>query len=130
MKTVFIFTSLAFAVGARADEGAPPLELQRLAALVDYVAADYPGAVGDGGQVQAATEYEEQRGLVRDAANLADRIAPRLHDDLAALVQAVDARATPSDVALRCRTLRARLVDELGLVMSPAARPDLQRAQS
>ena len=78
MKTVFNFIFvwglLALPAGgaARAQRATP---LERLAALTDYVAADYAGAVRDG-KILAASEYEEQRGLIAEAR---DRKSTRLN---------------------------------------------------
>src|SRR5579871_6750147 len=125
--------SLAIAPSsADADEG----DLQRLAALVDYVAADYPGAVRDG-RVVAQTEYDEQRGLVRDAAALARALpAPdaasrdALLADLAAVERAVDGKQSPGAVLAACRAARARLVDRFGLTLAPSAPPSAERARN
>ena len=135
MKTVLIFTFgtglLALASVACADEGS---DLQRLAALVDYLAADYPGAVADDGHILSATEYSEQRGLARDAADLTRRLTPPASASLLAetdtIATAVERRAAPKEVAAACRAVRARLVDERGLAMVPAAPPDRERARS
>lgn len=120
---------------ARADGGA----VQRLAAIVDYVAADYPGAVRDG-QVLSATEYEEQANMVRDARALADKVVAldgakrdashaALVADLDRLVAAVAGKAEPRVVADAARTIRQQLIDDFGLVLVPPGPPSRERAQ-
>ncbi|MFI5290516.1 MAG: hypothetical protein ACHQ17_12740, partial [Polyangia bacterium] len=75
MKSVFNFISRPLAIGpalaialglglalpavARAQTATP---LDRMASLVDYVAADYPGAVKNG-KVLVASEWAEQEGM-------------------------------------------------------------------
>src|SRR5205823_2237873 len=77
MKTVFNFI---FALGLGAMLAAParaegPSTLERLASLVDYVAADYPGAVKDG-KVIAEAEFKEQQTTVAEAQTLAREVRP------------------------------------------------------
>jgi high-affinity iron transporter len=132
MKLIFnIVMVLALAPGVA---GAAADDLQKLAAMVDYVAADYPFAV-KGGQVASPTEYEEQRGMVADAGRraraLPEGAAQRaLVDDIGRLARAVDAKAPPEEVTRAARAARARLVNELGLVLVPAAPPSPERARA
>src|SRR5690242_10290965 len=105
MKLIFnIVMALALAPGVA---GAAADDLQKLAAMVDYVAADYPFAV-KGGQVASPTEYEEQRGMVADAQRRA-RALPEgeaqraLVDDIGRLARAVDAKAPPEEVTRAAR---------------------------
>lgn len=137
MKKTLIFVGFALAALAAIAQAGEPAggDLQRLAALVDYVAADYPGAV-QGGKVLAEAEYEEQRGLLRDAADLVKRLpAPRIETarealagEMAALARAVDAKATPEQVAALCRGIRTYLVNDFGLALVPLAPPSWDRA--
>jgi len=64
------------AAGAR-DGGTPVTpeseNIRRLAAILDYVAADYGGAVEDG-KVTNEGEYEEQRSFMKDAAAFAEKV--------------------------------------------------------
>jgi high-affinity iron transporter len=118
---------------------APALRpLERLAALADYVAADYHGAVQDG-KVVAPTEYEEQRGLIVEATRLAARLPPlagheaagaQLAGDLRALAAAVETKAPEAEVTAICRTLHKRLLDDYGLVLTPLAAPSEERAKA
>ena len=54
------------------DDGAAR-QTQQVAALVDYIAADYPAAVKDG-QVVDESEYAEQRNLIEEASKLLPRL--------------------------------------------------------
>jgi high-affinity iron transporter len=108
---------------------------QRLVSLLDYVSADYGGAVR-GGEVISAVEYEEQISFVETALKMADHAA-RGDDERAALRQrierlkeAVGARLDPSAVASLGRVAREEVVARLGLVTTPLKQPDLIRAQT
>jgi high-affinity iron transporter len=128
MKVVFNFILLA-AIGHEAM-GAEQGEIQHLAALADYVAADYPGAVQNG-KVVAQSEFDEQRGLVSEARLLAKKL-PRhepLDRDLDKLAADLEARADETQVAADCRVLHKRLIDEYGLVLAPLAAPSEERAK-
>lgn len=141
MKTVinFIFASALAAVVLGAGpvahaQRATPLE--RLAALTDYVAADYAGAVRDG-KILAASEYEEQRGLIAEARTIAAGLSPSpgheaardaLDAEVRKLVADVDAKAPEAVVAADCRAVHKRLIDDYGLVLAPLAAPSEARA--
>jgi high-affinity iron transporter len=140
MKTVFNFTLaaglLAIAVAnAAADE---PSSLARLAATVDYVAADYPGAVKDG-RVLAESEYREQQQMVAEARSLAREVRPSSgHESAAALLLAelgnlqvdVVAKKPEQVIAADARAVHKRLIDDFGLVLTPLSAPDGKRAAS
>jgi high-affinity iron transporter len=107
---------------------------QRLVSLVDYVAADYGGAVSNG-QIISAFEYEEQLGFMETASALAsgvedpdERAAIRARVE--ALRGAVQAMADPSRVASLGRAAREEIVSSLGLLTTPRGRPSLIRAES
>lgn len=138
LKTVFkiIFVSAALSVVAAAAhaQGATPLE--RLAALTDYVAADYAGAVRDG-KILAQSEYDEQRGLIAEARTIAASLSPArgheaagdaLEAEVAKLVRDVDAKAPEETIAADCRAVHKRLLDDYGLVLTPLAPPSEARA--
>jgi len=140
LKTVFkiIFVSAAAALllapkAARAQKATP---LERLAALTDYVAADYAGAVRDG-KILAQSEYDEQRGLIAEARAVAATLTPTpgheaaraaLDGDVQKLVRDVDAKASEETVAADCRAVHKRLLDDYGLVLTPLAPPSEARA--
>ncbi|HWE30924.1 MAG TPA: FTR1 family protein, partial [Polyangia bacterium] len=138
MKTVlnFIFAAVfaLLAGGPAHAQTATPLE--RLASLTDYVAADYAGAVRDG-KILAASEYDEQRGLIAEARTLATSLSPSpgheaardaLDADVRTLVRDVDAKAPEATVAADCRAVHKRLIDDYGLVLTPLAPPSEARA--
>ena len=149
MKTKFIFVlaTLVGLTGCRGERGgegvqggAPPAETQdggdgqRLVSLIDYVAADYGGAVS-GGAVVSEFEYEEQLQFLETAGTLAPR-ATRNGEDAAAirgrieaLHTAVRAKVDATVVASLGRAAHDEIVSRLGLLTTPRKRPDLQSAE-
>ena len=113
-------------------------DVQRLVSLVDYVAADYAGAVRDGQVIQPA-EYEEQQRFLADARRIAgDLLAKRgagpaagdpLLDGIGRVAELVNEKAEPSAVEASCRVLKAAVVERFGLRTAPSARPSLERAR-
>jgi high-affinity iron transporter len=136
VKVIFNFGLGLAALVASVAHAAEPARIQRLAALADYVAADYPGAVQKGAIV-AQSEYDEQRGLIAQARALVAELPPvpghdraLLEADLAQLAADVDARADAERVAADCRRLHQRLIDEYGLVLAPLSPPSEERAKT
>jgi high-affinity iron transporter len=144
LKTIFNSACVLLALGAvlaaprlaRADEATAvgDLRTQQVAALVDYVAADYPQAVQDG-KVLEPTEYAEQQNLLDEARKLAEKLtAPdagaqkQLLDQIASVRAAVDEKAPGSVVQVRCRSARQTLKDAFKLRMIPSVAPDAVRA--
>src|SRR5262245_5862421 len=66
-------TVVLFAAPARAGSTGDATPLERLAALVDYIGADYAGAV-KAGQVIAQAEYDEQGSLITEVQRLAAQL--------------------------------------------------------
>lgn len=108
---------------------------QRVAQVVDYVAADYAGAVKNG-QVIEASEYAEQLELVGAARKLLPELsaaAPTpdaiagLTAELTAVEAAVTAKAAPEEVQRLCRVVRATLKRDFALHMVPAAAVSAER---
>ncbi len=139
MKFIIIFNSAIFlSVQARAQNApmiAAPAPRERLAALVEYLAADYAGAVKNG-EVIALSEYEEQLGLVREAKTLPVRLQPlaghtgsALQRGLDALERDLMAKKNEAEVVADCRALRRLLIDDYGLTLLPPAPPSQARAQ-
>src|SRR5581483_2372076 len=123
MKTVFIF--ILGAAAAVAPPGPSPVE--KVAGLIDYLAADYPGAVKDG-RVVAPGEDGEQGGLLEEAKRLAQAGAA-LSAELDAVDRAFAGRASEQELAAACQKVHRRLVDDYGLTLAPTAPPDAARAK-
>ncbi|MEO8360398.1 MAG: FTR1 family protein [Vicinamibacteria bacterium] len=108
---------------------------QRLVSLVDYVSADYGGAVSNG-QILSPFEYEEQLQFLETATGLAARATQDPGDQKAiaehvnALREAVLAKADVAVVASLGRAAREELLSRLGLRTMPLRRPNLAKAEA
>lgn len=117
---------------AKAEEGDPPeVEAHRLVHVLDYVSADYGGAVS-GGAVVNADEYAEQLSLLLDASKIAARLATHAGaEDLPGLVEKVHAlvekKADGAAVATGAAEVRARASAVFKLVEAPTTPPDAAR---
>lgn len=138
MKTVFNFIFAAALLTGAAARAEGPSTVERLASLVDYVAADYPGAV-KGGKVLAQSEYQEQKTTVAEAINLAREVAPAkghesareaLATELSKMQADVGALATEEVIAADARAVHKRLLDDYGLTLAPLSTPDAARAKT
>lgn len=105
-------------------------QVRRLAAILDYVAADYPGAVDDGAIVNPL-EYDEQRAFLADAVALA-RILPAAGDaptnwknEISGVRELVERRQPAAEVAARAREARRELLAAHGVVIAPTVTPSL-----
>ncbi|MFZ5479481.1 MAG: c-type cytochrome [Myxococcota bacterium] len=113
---------LLFLPSAAAEPGE---DARRLSAILDYVAADYAGAVA-GGAVTDPEEYEEQLAFLTDAADLAARLPASGVDvamEVARLRGSVEGREGADAVAADARRLRAAVLDAYGVVLVPSAVP-------
>jgi high-affinity iron transporter len=133
VKFVFIFISALLSVSALADE--QPHTAERLAAIVSYVVADYPGAVKDG-KIVAQSEYDEQRNLLAEGSRIAAELpgTPEAHAHLmsayAAVDRAVTDKTSEDQLAALGRTVHKVLRDELGMVLTPQSQPSLDSAKA
>lgn len=105
---------------------------QRVAQVVDYVAADYPGAVKNGSIIEES-EYKEQLELLSEARKQLGELSgdpeaqKALAKELDAVVAAVENKAEPGEVLARCRKVRERLKSAFGLRLSPTGTLDAGR---
>ncbi|NOY25934.1 MAG: c-type cytochrome [Oligoflexia bacterium] len=98
-------------------------DARRLGAILDYVAADYGGAVADG-QVSSDNEYAEQVGFLKDAKELAQQLPPTSVDVSAGiddLVDSVDALAPASQVTAAALLLRHDVLEAYDVELTPTA---------
>lgn len=121
--------SLSPAYAAEQPERPAERATQRVAQVVDYVAADYAGAVRDG-QVIEASEYAEQQELLGAARKLLPELGaaasdpasmPTLATQLSAVEKAVAEKANPQTVQTLCRHVRETLKAHFALRMVPGA---------
>jgi high-affinity iron transporter len=134
-----VLAALACGRLARADEvtAQQPHTVERLAAIVSYVIADYPGAVKDG-RILAQEEYAEQDGLLAEGAAIAHELGTsasidaakqaRLSEAFGAMQAAFRDKRSEADMASAGRTVHKLLLDEWGLVLAPTSTPSRERA--
>lgn len=128
---------MSFAVFALAALVSPALaqdadELRQVAGILDYVGADYAGAVDASGQIVHQGEYDEQLQLTGDAIALARRGGVREGDPvltgLAELQTALGQRPHPDQIRDRCRAIKEALVRGHDVILTPPSDPEAQRA--
>jgi high-affinity iron transporter len=128
---------LVFLTGAARTAAAQVDPPARLAAIADYVAADYAGAVANG-RVLAAGEYQEQRGLLEEARSLTvlaqsrdgrDDARPKLLAAVERLIADFGAKEPESVIHADSGRLVALLFDRYGLAVGPTQPPSAPRAQ-
>lgn len=130
---VILLTVLTLVANAPATPPASSTDLStahRLVSVVDYIAADYAGAVDDSGNVLNEFEFREHVVLSREAATSAARLAsPSTAALLGKLNQIITDRATPAEVARVCAETRRELVERFALPTFPASPPDRGRGE-
>ncbi len=105
--------------------------LKRVAALLDYVATDYPPALHDGKVVDPA-EIAEEHGFLTDAAATvrpdANAAAPMwLAGSLEQLAGAIQAGRPADEVTATAKRLRGDLIRDAGLTLGPTQVPSRDR---
>jgi high-affinity iron transporter len=99
--------------------------------MLDYLAADYAGAVNHG-EVVSASEYAEMREFARHArervlALPTSPATPALHQQADQLVALIDAKAPEADVARQAHALTDTLLQAYPIPTAPTKTPDLAR---
>lgn len=133
---VFSFAAIGFlattATAAPSTIATTDDDARRLAAILDYVAGDYGGAVDDG-LIANSDEYAEQLGFLADAAVLASRLPPAAIDATAgveALIVEVRGVEAPDRVSADARALRRSVLDAYGVSVAPTSAPRYAPGQS
>jgi high-affinity iron transporter len=132
LRPFFWFTLLAaLTVSVPAQAATAAQEVQTNWRLLDYIAVDYREAVA-GGRVINPLEYDE---MVEFSSSVSAKLAAlpvkperaKLIEDARALESAVAAKAEPSDIARRSKTLAAELLAAYPVPLAPAQAPGLTR---
>ncbi|ULU23622.1 FTR1 family protein [Dyella terrae] len=102
--------------------------------MLDYLAADYAGAVNHG-EVVSASEYAEMREFARHArervlALPVSPATPALRQQADQLVSLIDAKAPEADVARQAHALTDTLLQAYPIPTAPTKTPDLTRGAS
>ncbi|WP_046970854.1 FTR1 family protein [Dyella japonica] len=97
--------------------------------MLDYLAADYAGAVKHG-EVVSASEYDEMREFARHARNRVQALptspaTPALREQADTLVALIDAKASEADVARAAHALTDGLLQAYPIPTAPSKAPDL-----
>ena len=109
--------------------------VRRVVALLDYVAADYGGAVSDGA-ITNQTEYKEQLAFLQEAKERVGALPG--HDETRRQVtgviekatQLVIARAAAPSVADAMQRARVALIEGFELRLGPSSRPSMERGRA
>ncbi len=118
-----MYTWCLVALGVAAGEAERGRDdLHRLVAILDYVAADYAGAVKDG-RVVDAFEYEEQVAFTKEAAAVTPAAQAALVEEFG---RRVEAKAPAAEVLTAARAARDAIVLAYGLALAPTHRPSRQ----
>jgi high-affinity iron transporter len=128
-----LLATMAASRPARAADAQDSLVPQQVVHLLDYVAADYAGAVS-GGQVTNPTELAEQVEVLAEAARLAAKLrAPANAPDFRARVLAarelVERHRPEVEVTTAIKALRTELTAYFDVAPSPAELPSRERGK-
>lgn len=99
--------------------------------MLDYLAADYAGAVKHG-EVVSASEYDEMREFARHARDRVQALPPSsatpvLREQADSLVALIDAKAPEAEVARQAHALTDSLLQAYPIPTAPSNAPDLAR---
>ncbi len=131
MRILIVMLMIGWVTAAPAVQAAEP-SADVIVHMLDYVAVDYAGAVQDG-RIVNADEYKEMQDFAMQVVAQLQLLPARprqttLGDDARALVERVDAKAPPEEIAQRASQLRRGLIAAYGIQVAPRAAPDLKAA--
>ena len=111
-----------------------PPDPRLLVHLLDYLARDYPGAVGPGRQLLSVSEYNEQLEFAHTALETSRQLPelqanPQLISDVKELADMISRKADPKAVSELAHTLQDQVIKLVHLQTGPQVRPDLARGQ-
>ena len=115
---------------AQAAESLPDPRL--LVHLLDYLARDYPGAVGPGGELLSASKYSEQLEFAHTALETSRQLPelqanPQLTSGVKELTDMIARKADPKAVSELAHILQDQVIKLVHLQTGPQDRPDLTR---
>ena len=111
-----------------------PADVTQTWQMLDYLAADYTGAVNRG-VVTSESEYQEMREFARHARDRVDALpaspaSPQLHAQAERLIALIDAKSAEADVARQAHALADALLQAYPVPTAPAGTPDVTRGAS
>ncbi|HKE01321.1 MAG TPA: cytochrome c/FTR1 family iron permease [Planctomycetota bacterium] len=130
MRIILDF-ALGAVLAAVAQDG-PERDVHHLLGILDYLSADYAGAV-DRGRVVSAPEYEEQRAFAEEALSVARSLAgdghPAYVEAAERVKERVDAKADAADVRAEASSVRREVLATFDVRCVPDARPSFERGR-
>jgi high-affinity iron transporter len=138
MRINRIFAAMVLMAGlslpaAQAQQAAtdPASSVPQTWQMLDYLAADYAGAVKHG-EVVSPSEYAEMKEFARHARDRVQALPPTsataaLREQSDKLVALIDAKAPEADVAHQAHTLTDTLLQAYPIPTAPTKTPDLAR---
>jgi high-affinity iron transporter len=130
LRLAIVFLAFAFAGASAFAESSSRGRL--VVHLLDYLARDYPGAVGEDGKVISESEYKEQREFAEAAMNAGKdaRIPAPLQQRLDRVFERIQAKAPPSEVTALARGVRHDTIAATGLRLAPEHWPSLKSGRA
>ncbi len=135
IRAIAVLGVVLAACGGGRDTSVDEHAVRRVVALIDYVAADYGGAVRDG-QVLDENEYKEQLAFLKEATERASALPSGKEDARAKVATALDAatqlaltRASPLKVADAMRAAREVLIRGYDVQLAPSLPPSAERGR-
>lgn len=124
---LLLFCGNAFASSTNQDA-------QKGAALIDYIAGDYRGAVSaEGGEILSATEYAEMSDFAVTIGellkNLDVDVGDSLTNDFALFQTAIEQKTPVAEVEKRAAILKQKWISHFKLETAPHVKPDLERGK-
>lgn len=107
-------------------EGGQEKDAQRIVAVLQYVAADFPEAV----KTASRAELDEQTSFLDEALTLAPKIDASLLPRIESIKARVGKGEDPSGVQRDCAALVEDIVKNTGLTRAPRGTPDLARGKT
>lgn len=129
---LFILVLATFsAISGRAQEQQHQARL--VVHLLDYLAKDYTGAVGEDGQILSESEYAEQVEFAQTAAKAATEIPelkerPEIAVGVNSLLLSIQAKDGPAKVIPLARSMQTAVLEATKLQVTPNRWPDLDKA--
>lgn len=128
---ILLLALVSLPAHAQTEANDPAASVPQTWQMLDYLAADYAGAVKNG-EVVSASEYDEMREFARHARDRVDALPPTaatatLREQADKLVQLIDAKAPESDVARQAHALTDTLLQAYPIPTAPTKAPNLAR---
>jgi high-affinity iron transporter len=133
-RFVLFIALLASALGVASSEENKNEKPRLLVHLLEYIAADYPGAV-EAGKVKSPTEYAEQKEFSQKAKSTLLEISDlRTNRELRVGVDHLDelilSKASAEEVAKVAATIKNNVIKTAGIEVSPNVWPSRKRAHA